>query len=88
MKRRKKPFIRYIQLDHPDGGVIEVFNELGYIIYEDPTQDGNLVFISNVVLTYGWLKRNLQKYGISKKWFKSTKLADMPNNETLDEVTA
>lgn len=88
MVEKPTPFIRYIEARSIDTSIIEVFNELGYHIYIDPSQDEQMFWISNVVLTWGWLKRNYRRYGIGVRWFKDTTLGMSTNDfgETLQEL--
>lgn len=82
MKRNaKKPFIRLIQLD---GGDVqpwaEILFELGYNLYELPTDVYNWVFVSNVPLTQKWFKENHKRFNCKLYGWKPTE----PNSE-LDE---
>lgn len=83
MKRKAiKPFIRYIRLGY---GVdtqpwAEVLQELGYILYSNPVEDGG-VFISNIPLTENWLFDNAKKFGIKLRGWKA-----VDGEDELDEV--
>lgn len=91
MKRKKRiiPFIRHVLVEYGNDvdNLLEIFNELGYTIYEDPTMmDGDdAYFISNKPLTYRWLLERAKWYGVNVKWFKETFEDELKNDEPLEE---
>jgi len=75
MKRKaKKPFIRLIRLDDwcDVQPWAEVLFELGYTLYELPTDVINYVFVSNVPLTQKWFKENHKRFNCKLYKWKPT----------------
>ena len=54
MKRQKKKFVRHIFMEHcyDFSPAAEIFHELGYTVYEDPSAEGDCFFVSNRRLTF------------------------------------
>jgi hypothetical protein len=77
-----KPFIRYIRLDygHEVQPWAEILSELGYTLYEMPTENYDGIFVSNVPLTQKWVMANNNRFNIKLHGWK-------PNapDEELDE---
>ncbi len=85
MKKRFKPFVRYIRCDWGEDinqGIQDTFAELGFTLYSNPVEEGG-VFISNFPLTEGWLQCNHQKFGIPLKLMRGYK---PEGNEELDVI--
>ncbi len=88
MKKRTKPFIRHICLEQTENipdCIGEVLTESGLTVYEDPSGEGDLYFVSNRPLTWGWLRKNAKKYQIDEKWL-ARGFGDVPNSQELDEL--
>lgn len=90
MKSRKvKPFVRRVIVDYSTDATpfIEVLNELGYEVFEDPTMsdanDGGY-FIANFDLTYKWLADNAKRFNLDKNWIKQVFADDIANGAELD----
>lgn len=92
MKKKKvKPFVRHVILNYVNDPepLFEIFRELGYEIYEDPSLIGNSdlgYFISNFPLTYDWLLKNSKPYQLNVKWFLRTYKEEIDRKEELDLV--
>lgn len=92
MKRKSKRFIRHLLVEYrhdiPED-IFDIFIELGFIIYEDPTmspQDSDMAyFISNRPLTYRWLLKHAKSYNVQPKWFKRAFADEIKQNKPLDE---
>ncbi len=54
--------VYYIDNNSVIGAEMEFITGMGYLFYEDPLDGG--CFISDKVLTYGWLKKSAKRFGI------------------------
>ena len=90
--KRKKKFIRHVHCEADPHQLFEVFIELGFTIYEDPSQDGDDYIISNRKLTYAdFIELYVKSFGSNKsrqeaREWATEAFSDMSQQE-LDQVT-
>lgn len=70
-------------MDDGAQSIVELLMEMGYLVYEDPTNESSVI-VSDKTLTYGDLRKKM--FGIDIDWWdKETDFNEMLDQE-LDEV--
>lgn len=71
-----------------DGGAMsmaELLVEMGYLVYEDPTNESNVI-VSDRTLTLGDLRKNAKRLGIDSDWWDNETSFNSMKNEELNMV--